>query len=159
MNRPAWWWRWFGYVLATPNTLIGVLLALWYRSHSWRWSAGCIECIGGRKDGRTRIWGKPGAQTHGWLIVYAGARRRARSDLRVHERVHVAQAMVGSLAYLAAYGLHFAWRYVRNAAYAEWPSTIPRWRRAYRGICFEEQAYRIEAEFAAGKRPNAWGAR
>ena len=142
-------WRYFatGYVLALPHTLIGLLLCLVYRAHSWRWSDGCIECIAG-----DRIWGKPGAQTHGWLIVYRDDAARERADLRVHERCHVVQGMLGGPLYMLAYGLHFGVRFLIGSRHEAYPVHWPRWKHAYRGIWFEEQAY------ARQHRADGWGA-
>jgi len=136
-------WRYYlpGYVMALPHTVIGLLLCLVYRAHSWRWSDGCIECIAG-----DLIWGKPGAQTHGWLIVYRDEKARQRADLRVHERCHVVQGMIGSVGYMAAYGIHFLWNYVRDHEYPDMERQ-PRWWRAYRGVWFEEQAYELQAGY------------
>lgn len=122
-----------------PMTIVGLLLfALVYRATSWRWSRGCIECVGG-----DRIWGKPGAQTLGGAICYADETQRARVDLRVHERVHVVQGMIGGPLFSLTYGLTFLWFFA-------WAPSKG-WRAAYRRVPFEVQAYRI------GDRAKGWG--
>ncbi|UCC74950.1 MAG: hypothetical protein JSV86_10490 [Gemmatimonadota bacterium] len=147
-----------GYVWAAFNTLIGLLLAVvFYRARGFRWSDGCLEAVGGsfQRDGKTvtRIWGRPGAQTWGWFIVYRTEAHVAKAPLRVHERVHVAQGMVGGPLFLLAYGLHFLIEFAWTARFR--PS---RWYDAYRRVWAERMAYRIEDEFRRGLRPNAWGA-
>lgn len=134
---PAWRWWLPGYVLALPHTLVGLVLAVVYRSHGWRWSSGCLEAIGGtfERDGRTvtRIWGRPGAQTHGWLILYASERAREVVPLRAHERVHVVQAFVGGPLYALAYGACFLVLFAAQG--------FRDWHRAYMRSPFEVQAY------------------
>jgi hypothetical protein len=149
--------RLLGHLWALPLTLINVLLAvLVYRARSWRWSDGCLECIGGRQaDGRTRIWGRPGAQTFSGLIVYASADHRADVGLRVHERIHVLHAFLLGVLLAPAYGLHFLWLLVFTPAE---PTGAPRWYRAYLRVWSERIAYRVQAEFRAGHRAGAWGA-
>ena len=130
-------WRWWlpGYLMNMPMTLVGLLLcALVYRAHSWRWSEGCIECIGG-----DRIWGRPGAQTLGIVIVYADDHQRRRKDLRVHERVHVVQGAVGGILFALAYGVSFLWFWVGSG--------FAHWHDAYMRIPFEVQAYARQAAF------------
>lgn len=138
-------WRWFlpGYLWSLPHTLVGLLLCLVYRATDWRWSSGCIECLGG-----DRIFGKPGAQTHGCLIIYRDERARSDGGLRVHERVHVVQGFVGGPFFILAYVGHFAWLYAAQG--------FGDWRPAYRKIWAEKTAYHIQDEFNAGKRPGAW---
>jgi len=138
------WYYFLGYVWSLPGTVLGLLLALVYRPKKWRWSQGCLEAIGGDK-----IWGKPGAQTHGWIIYYRDERAQANEVLRVHERVHVIQAFIGGIFYMLIYGGHFLWNWARD--------DFGPWVRAYRKICWEKQAYHIDAEFEAGQRPGAWG--
>jgi len=138
--NPLWRFNVLGHLLNLPMTIIGLLLfSLVYRATSWRWSDGCIECIGG-----DRIWGKPGAQTLGGAICYADERNRSRPDLRVHERVHVVQGMCGSVLFSLAYGLTFLWFYAWGG--------FGDWRPAYYKIPFEVQAYRI------GDKAKGWGA-
>ena len=149
-------WRWFllGYLLALPHTLVGLLLALVYRSREWRWSDGCLECIAGSKDRRTRIWGQPWAQTHGFLIIYDCEAHRETPWLRVHERVHVFQGFVGSVFFPIAYGVcftaHFVWTGCKN------------WWRSYEAIPFERAARAraddIVSRKVRGTLEGRWGA-
>lgn len=142
--------RLLGYLWSAPQlVLLGLPLAVIYRAHSWRWSDGCLEAIGGE-----RIWGRPGAQTHGWLIFYRDEQQRRHASLRVHERVHVLQAFVGGPLYTVSYGLHWLWLFVLAGPGDGHP---PRWKRAYYEVWAERQAYRIQHEFTAGRRPDAWG--
>lgn len=138
-------WKWFlpGYVWALPMTLIGIVMCLIFRSHSWRWSNGCIECVAGKyPDGTTRIVGKPGAQTWGFLIVYAEPKYREIPWLRVHERVHVVQGLLGGPLFVLAYIACFYHNYYTNGR---------QYYEAYRHNPFEEWAYDRES------RPGAWG--
>jgi hypothetical protein len=141
------WRKWFAplYLWALPHTLLGLLLCLYYRPHSWRWNQGCLECI----PRTTLIGGKRvGAQTWGWLIFYRDEEMMARDPLRVHERVHVVQALIGGPLFPIAYGLHFLW------LWALWGNE---WEISYRRVWAEVIAYQIEAEFERGERPGAWG--
>ena len=142
--------RLLGYLWSLPQLVVlGLPLALIYRAHSWTWSDGCLEAIGG-----DRMWGRPGAQTHGFLIFYRDERQRGRARLRVHERVHVLQAMIGGPLYTLSYGLHWLWLF---AVAFDGDDERPRWQRAYYRVWAERQAYRIDREFDAGERPGAWG--
>lgn len=134
-------WRYFlpGYLMNLPMTAFGILLCIFaYNARHWRWSRGCIECIGG-----DRIIGKPGAQTWGFLIVYKDEYQRSRVDLRVHERVHVVQGMIGGPIYALTYGLSFLWFWVASG--------FGPWKAAYHKIPYEIQAYRI------GDLAKGWG--
>ncbi len=139
-------WKWFlpGYLWALPHTLVGLLLALVYRAHSFRWSDGCLEAIGGRiKGGTTRIWGTPAAQTHGWLIFYADEVYRTHSPFRVHERAHVVQGFIGGPLFVLAYGIAHLVGWLRTGSF--WAG--------YHANPFEVAAY------AAGDHawPGDWG--
>lgn len=144
-------WYYFLYPLALFHTLLGLIVALVYSPTNWRWSDGCIEAIA-----EDRIWGKPGAQTWGFLIYYRNEEAREHERLRVHERVHVMQGIAGSVFFMAAYGLHWLWCFIFPPDGFEYQ---PRWYRAYRGVWAEKQAYRIDGEFARGERPGAWGSK
>lgn len=139
-------WKWFlpGYLLALPHTLIGFLLTLFcYRGQGWRFRDGVLECTAGRtKKGRTRIWGRPGAQTHGFLVVYASSAARRFLPLRRHERAHVVQSFVGGPLYAILYGLFFLGLFAYHRD----------WRTAYRANPFERQARGYE-------RAEGWGDR
>jgi hypothetical protein len=142
-------WRWFlpGYLMLLPMTIIGLLQCLIvYRAASWRWSGGCIECVGGE-----RIWGKPGAQTPGLVITYRDENARSSGGLRVHERVHVVQGMIGGPLFALGYGLSFLWFWAASG--------FAHWHIAYMKIPFEVRAYaRQDAWLAADEttRAKAW---
>jgi len=134
-------WRWFlpGYVWALPHTLVGLLLAIFYKTRSWRWSSGCLEVIA------DRIIGNPAAQTHGWLIFYSNEETRELRRLRAHERVHVVQGFIGGPLYVLAYSASFLWHWIRlKLADASAP-----WLWAYQLNWFEDMAYRLEDEETA----------
>lgn len=140
-------WRYFlpGYLWALPHTLVGLALAIVYRAHSWWWHQGVLVAIGGKRpDGSTRIWGNPGAQTHGWLLFAASEDEFARRDLRVHEFVHVVQGFVGGPLYMLAYGACFLWAWMVRG--------FGPWHEAYAANPFERMAYRI------GDGADGWGA-
>ena len=140
-------WRYYipGYLMALPHTIVGLALAVIYRAHSWQWVDGRLECIGGTKDGRTRIWGRPGAQTHGWLIVYASAAQQQREDLRVHE--------VKAWSEVRPTCSHTGCTSAGGICEVPSMSLDSRWRHAYRGVWAETQAYRVQA----GYRRGVWG--
>ncbi len=119
-----------GYIWSAPNTLIGLLLAVFYRPTAWRWDRGVLTALGGK-----RIWGRPAGQTWGWLIYFSDERARSREDLQVHERVHVRQGMIGGPLFLLAYGVHFLFLWVRYRF---------DWKRAYFDVWAEKQAYRAQ---------------
>lgn len=184
MNRI---WRYFFpcYLFTIVMTMAGFVISrAFYRAHSWEWYDGVLTCIGGvYANGVTRIWGQPGAQTLGWIVIYASEEERQRSDLRVHENVHVVQAFAGSLIGLAltpllflalgwspllglalggfvggvgfalAYGILFLYLYLRQNA-----SGVEGWYWAYRANPFEVQAYRLQDEFLADPSKKPWGA-
>ena len=151
---PRWKWNLVGHLWALPLTLIGLVLFKYvYRAHSWRWHQGVLCCIGGAKigptargpqDGVTRIWGRPGAQTVGTTVCFADEHQFSRADLRVHEFVHCAQAMVGGVLFGIAYGLVFLYQWAASG--------FGPWHAAYRANVFEAHAYRI------GDQAKGWGA-
>lgn len=143
-------WKWFlpGYVMLLPHTLVGFLFfALIYWPRDWKWHGGYWTCIV-----RNGLIGGPwvGAQTHGNIVFCRDEKMRQRTRLRVHECVHIVQEMLLGPLYMLIYGLHFAWKFVTK-------KKGENWIEAYYDICFEVQAYRIEKEYAKGKRPDAWG--
>ncbi len=122
-----------GVVWSSPCTLVGLLMSIFYRPQSIRWSEGAIELVAGRnKKGRTRIWGRPGGQTLGIVIWYASedGMRNPRYTIRSHERVHVLQYLIGSVFFALAYGVEFLLRWVG----------APSWREAYRALWWERMA-------------------
>jgi len=142
------WHHWYllGYLFSLPNTLLGLVLALVYWPRQWRFSGGCIEAVAG-----DRIFGKPGAQTWGFLIYYRDEHVREVADLRVHERVHVVQGFYLGPLFLVAYGLHFVWLWVAQG--------FGDWRAPYHRVWAERQAYQVQDEYIAGQRSDAWGAK
>lgn len=163
-------WKYFllGYLVALPCTLLGLIAAPFYGAHSWRWSDGCLEAIA------PRIWGRPAAQTLGWIIFYADEGYRARVDFRVHERVHVVQAFLVQLVAvvtIGAWALFAQWPWWADApylAFASLPFTFGYallhfalffthgrdWYAAYRNNPFEVQAYARERDAGMwGTRP------
>jgi len=128
-------WQWFipGYIMLAPLTLVGLLMALYYRPKAIHLAQGCIEFV--LRDGKYLIGGKwVGAQTFGNVIFYRDDQCYMYQSLRVHERCHVVQAMVGSLVFALLYILHFAYNMAKGMGYD----------KAYRGIWFEKQAYANE---------------
>lgn len=149
-------WKWFaiGYLWALPATLIGLGLCIVYRAHSFGWRDGVLTCIGGIKNGETRIWGKPGAQTHGWMQVYADERQLARTDLRVHENVHVVQGFLGGPLFMLAYVVTFLWFFAWGG--------FRDWKAAYHRIFFERHAYGVQEAYwraPAEEQSETWGHR
>ena len=144
-----------GFLWSLPLTIVGLLLSLVYQPTTVHWSDGCLELVAGRHlDGKTRIWGRPAAQTFGIVIWYASERDRQSERLRRHERVHTLQAFIGSVFFALAYGLHFLWLLVfvpKDAPTTRRGKPAPRWWRAYWGIWAERRARAKEND------PNGWG--
>jgi len=163
MKRPPLILYLLGALWILPLTLAGAVLALIYVPIGVRWSDGLLEI-------RT-LWiiGSPGAQTIGLIMFYTDPEERDRPRLRVHERVHVIQSMLWSpFAFAPAWLLHWAVNVmIVRPKPEDYPDYLPMrdrhgnpeplWWRAYAAICWERQAYRIDHEFAEGKRPGAWG--
>lgn len=168
------------YLFALPMTVVGFVLAVvFYRVSSWAWHDGVLGCAAGRaQDGTTRIFGKPNAQTWGWLVVYDSEESRQCVDLRVHEYAHVAQAFacsiiglalcpvafalagaspvaglvhggfLGALGFVVAYGLSFFFFLA-----------VQRngWFSAYWSIPFEVQARGAQDHYLANTSSRPWG--
>lgn len=133
-------WKYFipGYLWALPSSMVAfTIAAVFYRATDWRWSDGCLEAIGGAG----RMWGNPGAQCVGNVIVYKDERHRSHPDVRSHERVHAWQSMMlGPLflpVYFAIWGV--LWLRFRNGWTTYWRHPM------------ETQAYRLMAN------EDAWG--
>jgi hypothetical protein len=149
-------WRWFYFLLVPftlPNIIASLLLALPYGVERWRFHSGCLELIAKRnKHGLTRIWGRPHGQSLGCPVVwYASAVHWDSASLRVHERCHAVQGMLGlGLLFGLAYGLSFLFAWARQG--------FGPWHAAYMANPFERQAYARQARFESGQVPDAWGA-
>lgn len=170
------WWHPFLIPFTLLTYVVTLLVAVpFYRPTKVRLRAGCIEMLAG-----TRIWGQPGGQSWGIRVIwYRNESQWDRADLRVHERVHILQGeMINALAHLllvpigiyhgpgwviaavllsqAAFALAyfghflFEWRHERFQR--------KNWHPAYLRTWAERMAYRIQAEFKDGQRPQAWGA-
>lgn len=176
-----------GYLMLIPTTLVGLALAVTvYHAHSFRFHEGVLLCVAGElEDGTTRIWGKPGAQTLGWLTIGASEEELARADLRAHEFTHVADALAaaliglvlypvahvllggelvtsaipapfaGGLAFDLLYGLFFLVPFALQG--------FTDWHTAYHKNPFEKHAYAVgDAELARemeGAKPYGWGSK
>jgi hypothetical protein len=134
-------WRWFliGYVWSLPLVLLflPVVVAI-YSAGSWVWHDGVLTCVAAKNDdGTTKIWGRPGAQTWGWVTVFASEAERQDAALRVHERCHTVQAFVLGILWLLIYGIMFIVPYLRAPKAG--------WKAAYEKIAFEVWAYARQA--------------
>lgn len=184
MNR-LWRYLFPCYLFTVIMTGAGFAIAnAFYRASSWQWRDGVLTCIAGTApDGTTRIWGKPNAQTLGWIIIFDTAEMREMPDLRVHENVHVVQAFAGSLIGLVLVpllflvlgwspllglalggfvgGVGFALAYGILFLYLLWKQNalgVKGWYYAYRANPFEEQAYRLQDKYLADTTKKPWGA-
>lgn len=183
MNIRLWRYFYLGYLWALPMTIAGFVIAtVFYKAHSWQWRDGILVCVGGTdENGDTLIWGRPNAQTLGWLQIYDTAASIELSDLRVHENVHVIQAFVGGLVgmffvpllfaaigwgpltglilggfvgglgFNALYGILFL--YLRTVTYRD-----DNWYWAYRYNPFEVQAYDLQDKYIDNPNTKPWGA-
>ena len=179
MNRN---WRWLlpAYIWCLPMTLAGFVIAtVFYKARDWVWHDGVLTCVAGvGPDGSTRIWGKPNAQTLGWIVIYDTHENRLLTDLRVHEHVHVGQAFVGGLfglvltpliflafgwspllglvlggfvgglGFAALYGILFLYLLKKQGA---------GWYEAYKANPFEVQAYALQDRFLENTNAKPWG--
>ena len=104
--------RLLGYVWALLNTLIGALLVIYYGARVVSWSEGALEVV----IKRPSLIGGPwvGAQTFGWLIFYRDEKAQSDRSLRVHERVHVRDALILGPLFLVAYAACFLYQWVRR---------------------------------------------
>lgn len=176
-------WRWLlpCYIWTIVMTMAGLAISvIWYKARSWTWYQGVLTCVAGTApDGTTLIWGKPNAQTLGWIQIYDSEFMRQCADLRVHENVHVVQAFAGSLVgvvltpllfmvagwspllglvlggfiggvgFAAAYGILFLYLYLKLGKRD--------WYAAYRANPFEEQAYTLQDKYLANPDTKPWG--
>ena len=144
------------------HTLIGLLLMIPYGVEDMRWNKGALEVIAKRrKDGRTRIWFEPGAQTWGLVIFHARDWYWDHAPLKVHERVHILQSILFGVVYPVTYLLSFGLLYLLVKLGWDWWDRDPYdddvWH-AYRMIPWEIWAYAKQHRFEGGEIPDAWGA-
>lgn len=179
-------WRWVlpAYLWCLPMTLAGLVISrLAYKATSYKWYDGVLTCIGGlAEDGTTRIWGKPNAQTLGWLEIYDSEFMRGQANLRIHENVHVVQGFIGALVGLAMLPVLFAvlgWSpawglalggFVGGLGFAALYGILfiyflvkpnkqgSGWYDAYMANPFEIQAYKLQDDYLANPNTKPWGA-
>lgn len=161
-------------------TFAGFIIAwFFYKARGWQWHDGVLGCVAGRaEDGSTLIWGKPNAQTLGWIVIYDTEGNRSSTNLRVHEYVHVTQAFAGSLfgciftpILFACLGWPFYWGlilggYVGGLGFAALYGILfvyllikqgTGWYNAYMANPFEVQAYSLQDQYMANPDSRPWG--
>lgn len=167
------------YPLLIVNALVAYLYAiLWCRASSWKVISGTLTFVAAPREVAaegSRLAGNPGGQGWSWIVGYASEWHREQDDLRCHENVHVFQELVwaaGGLALAVIPALLGWWKLAVLLAFAGGPvwalvyvgcflvnfarTRFLDWPAAYMAIPFEKQAYRVQEEFLAGERPNAW---
>jgi hypothetical protein len=92
--------------------------------------------------GGDRMWGQPGGQCVGNVIIYRDEFNRNHGLVRAHERVHAWQAMLLGPLFLPVYGAIWGVLYLKHGSN----------RAAYVSHPMEAQAYRLM------NNPEAWGA-
>lgn len=170
-------WRWLlpAYLFCLPMTLAGFVICWFaYGARQWAWHDGILTCVAAPD----RIWGRPNAQTLGWIVVYDTEQSRSWVDLRIHEAVHVAQSFAGSLlglvlspllflalgwsalwglalggfigglGFAALYGILFLYLLLKQGT---------GWYNAYRSNPFEVQAYDLQDKWIENPDKNTWG--
>lgn len=161
MKRTWRWWLLPCYVLTLPLVAVALLYAIVIaRARSWRWIDGCLTFVAGTKDnGETsRMWGNPGGQCWSWVVGFASEGQRNRRDLRIHEYVHVWQAMICSLIGMVSlpwlglysplagcglFALAYAWGFMWHWA----TRGFGPWRDAYERNPFERHAYERQGQY------------
>lgn len=143
------------------HTLLGLALMPIYGVDKWRWRAGAIEVMAGRnKDGSTRIWFKPGAQTWGLVIFCSSGFTYENEALQIHERVHILQTYLFGAFYLVTYALSFVFLFALVRLNMDWWKRIASdddvWH-AYRVIPWELWAYSKQRRIESGELIGAWG--
>ncbi|MEM9415212.1 MAG: hypothetical protein AAGA29_07030 [Planctomycetota bacterium] len=118
------------YVWASPNTLLGLSLALLARATGGGWQAhtGVIEAHGGAVRWLLRhapfVCGGAAAITFGHVVLAQHPHELERT--RVHERVHVAQYARWGPLFLLAYFAAGAWQCLRGKdPYRDNPFEVP----------------------------------
>jgi hypothetical protein len=156
-------------------TLAGFVIAVvFYKARNWQWHDGVLTCIAAPDT----IWGRPNAQTLGWLEIYDTEDSRNEVDIRVHENVHIVQAFffsllalmvmpvlfaisgfnlwlglalggfVGGLGFAALYGILFMYFLLTQKA---------GWYEAYMANPFEKQAYTMQDKYIQDPTSRPWG--
>jgi hypothetical protein len=162
-------------------SMAGFIIAkLFYKANNWVWYKGILTCVGGTSpDGTTLIWGRPNAQTLGWVQIYDTADNRTLNDLRVHENTHVVQAFIGGLIGQVLVpllfiflgwspllgvilggligGIGFNLVYVILFVYLYLKIGDKDWFSAYRNNPFEVQAYDSQDKYIANPDTRPWG--
>ena len=173
MNRN---WRWFivGYLWCLPMTLAGLVISKFiYKATDYRWYDGVLGCVAAPDS----IWGRPNAQTLGWLVIYDTEDSRNLANLRVHEFCHIVQGFtggligfllsvvglgllghlylglilggfIGGLGFAALYGILFIYLFIKLKT---------GWYWAYMANPFEIQAYKVQDEYLANPDTKPWG--
>jgi hypothetical protein len=177
----AWRYLYLGYLWALPMSVAGFAIAWWaYKARSWVWFDGVLTCVAGvHPNGVTRIWGRPQAQTLGWVQIYDTEDSRQLPDLRVHENVHVGQSFAGGLLGILLLPLLFmvvGWSWLTGLVLGGFAGAIgfnaiygilfvyllikrPKlgWYWAYRDNPFEIQAYDLQDKYIANPNTRPWG--
>lgn len=163
-------------------TLVAFVIGLaFYRASSWMWHDGVLTAVAGTlPDGRTRIWGRPNAQTLGWIQFYDSEASRMGPDLRVHENVHVVQAFVGGIVGVVLFPLlcmAIGWSPITGLLLGGVLGSLllfsglygvlfcylyvklggGDWYWAYRANPFEAQAYALQDRYIADQTSRPWG--
>lgn len=173
------------YPLLLVNALVAYLYAiLWCRARDWKVVSGTLTFIAAPRGGDlghaggsegSRMAGNPGGQGWSWIVGYASEWHREQADLRCHENTHVWQELVwaaGGLALATVPALLGHWGLATLIAFSGGPvwalvyagsflvnfarTGFADWYAAYMAIPFETHAYRVQEEYLAGERPNAW---
>lgn len=170
-------WRWYllGYLYLLPMTLVGLFIAkIFYKASSWKWYDGFLTCIAAPDS----IWGRPNAQTLGWVVICDTEDSRNEVDLRVHEAVHIVQGFWGSLLGLVITPLiclAFGWPWLAGVILGGFMGGLgfsilyailfvylfvkqgTGWYWAYRNNPFEVQAYDTQDKYIADPSSKPWG--
>jgi len=173
-------WRWIlpCYLWTLPMTAVGLFIAfVFYGARSPLWHDGVFTCIGGTSNGVTKIWGRPDAQTLGWVQIFANDACRNETDTRVHECVHVGQAFIFSLVgaglglvvgallghvllglVLGGFGGGAGFPLAYGGAFViAWARRRGSWQDAYFVNPFEVQAYALQDKYLKSPGSRPWG--
>lgn len=155
-------------------SIAGFVIAwFFYGARQWAWYDGVLTSVAAPDS----IWGRPNAQTLGWIQIFDTAENRAFPDLRVHENVHVVQAFASSLVGLVLCPLLFLaighpllglilGGFIGGVGFAGLYGIIflyllitqrNGWYQAYRNNPFEVQAYNLQDKYLADTTQTPWG--